>query len=53
LWSLEDLDALPRPRDEFTPATSADWRDSELASWRAAIRRTRYHPEQEDPKEDP
>jgi len=52
LWSLEDLDALPRPRDEFTPATSADWRDSELASWRAAIRRTRYHPQQEDPKED-
>ena len=53
LWSLEDLDALPRPRDEFTPAKSADWRDSELASWRAAIRRTRYRPEQEDPKEDP
>ena len=53
LWSLEDLDALPRPRDEFTPATSADWRDTELASWRAAIRRTRYHPQQEDPKEDP
>jgi glycerol kinase len=52
LWSLEDLDVLPRPRDEFTPATSADWRDSELAFWRAAIRRTRYRPEQEDPKED-
>jgi glycerol kinase len=52
LWSLEDLDALPRPHDEFTPATSAHWRDSELAFWRAAIRRTRYRPEQEDPKED-
>jgi glycerol kinase len=53
LWSLDDLDALPRLRDEFTPATSADWRDAELALWRAAIRRTRYHPEREDPKEEP
>ena len=53
LWSLDDLDALPRLRDEFMPATSADWRDAELALWRAAIRRTRYHPEREDPKEEP
>jgi glycerol kinase len=53
LWSLDDLDALPRLRDEFTPVTSADWRDAELALWRAAIRRTRYHPEREDPKEEP
>jgi hypothetical protein len=53
LWSLDDLDALPRLRDEFTPATSAHWRDAELALWRTAIRRTRYHPERENPKEEP
>jgi glycerol kinase len=52
-WSLGDLDALPRPRDEFTPAESADWRDRELASWRAAIQRARYQPRREDPKEGP
>ncbi len=52
LWNLDDLDALPRPRDEFTPATSTDWRDTELACWRAAVRRARYHPQREDPKED-
>jgi glycerol kinase len=44
LWSLEDLDALPRPHDEFTPATNTTWRDSKVTSWRAAIRRARYQP---------
>jgi glycerol kinase len=53
LWSLAELAALPRPGDEFTPATSADWQDSQLASWRAAIRRARYNPQHDDPKEDP
>ena len=53
LWSLAELAALPRPGDEFTPATSADWRDSQLDSWRAAIRRARYNPQHDDPKEDP
>jgi len=54
LWSLEDLDALPRPRDEFTPAASTKWRDSEVASWRAAVRRARYRPgKPENPMEDP
>jgi glycerol kinase len=52
-WSLDDLDALPRPRDEFTPAASADWRDRERTSWRAAIQRARYQPRREDPKEGP
>ncbi len=44
LWSLEDLDALPRPHDEFTPASSATWRNGKVASWRAAVRRARYQP---------
>ena len=44
LWSLEDLDALPRPHDEFTPASSKTWRKSKVASWRAAVRRARYQP---------
>ena len=52
-WSLEDLDALPRPSDAFTPAASADWRDRERTSWRAAIQRARYQPQREDPREDP
>jgi glycerol kinase len=44
LWSLEDLDALPRPQDAFTPASSKTWRESKVASWRAAVRRARYQP---------
>jgi glycerol kinase len=52
-WSLDDLDALPRPRDAFTPAASADWRDRERTSWRAAIQRARYQPRYDDPKEGP
>ncbi len=56
LWSAEDLDALPRPHDEFTPAAGAPWRTSEVASWRAAVQRARYRPgngKTEDPMEDP
>ena len=34
LWSLADLAALPRPHDEFTPVTSRNWRDGEVAAWR-------------------
>src|SRR6185437_14157057 len=52
-WSLDGLDALPRPRDEFTPVASPDWRDRELTSWRAAIQRARYQPQREDQREDP
>ncbi|MGD0607600.1 MAG: FGGY family carbohydrate kinase [Streptosporangiaceae bacterium] len=48
LWSAEELDALPRPHDEFTPAAGAQWRAGEVASWRAAVRRARYRP-MEDP----
>src|ERR1700722_9572810 len=44
LWSLEDLDALPRPHDEFTPASGKTWGGSKGASWRAAVRRARYQP---------
>ena len=44
LWSLEDLDALPRPHDELTPASSKTWRESKVASWHAAVRRARYQP---------
>jgi glycerol kinase len=46
LWSAEDLDALPRPHDQFTPAAGAPWRDREVAAWRAAVRRARYRPYQ-------
>lgn len=54
LWDAEDLDALPRPHDEFTPAAGAHWRDREVASWHAAVRRARYRPGKPDnPKEDP
>jgi len=52
-WSLDGLDALSRPRDEFTPVASPDWRDRELTSWRAAIQRARYQPQREDQREDP
>jgi glycerol kinase len=55
LWTAEDLDALPRPRDEFTPAASARWRAREVASWHAAVRRARYQPgtdKPENPQED-
>lgn len=47
LWSFEDLDTLPRPHDQFTPAADAPWRDREVAAWRAAVRRARYRPDQE------
>ena len=56
LWTAEDLDALPRARDEFTPAASAQWRADEVASWHAAVRRARYQPgndKRENPQEDP
>ena len=58
LWSAEDLDALPRPHDEFTPAAGAQWRAREVSSWHAAISRARYRPETpehstpEHPRED-
>jgi glycerol kinase len=58
LWTAADLDALPRPHDEFTPATSAQWRAREVSSWHAAISRARYRPDTtkhstpEDPRED-
>ncbi len=44
-WSAADLDALPRPHDEFTPATSAPWRAAEVSAWHAAISRARYRPQ--------
>ena len=55
LWSTEDLDALSRPRDEFTPATEPRWRQGEVAAWRAAVRRARYRPDEPDhnPREEP
>jgi glycerol kinase len=54
LWSAEELDAFPRPHDEFRPAAGAPWRASEVASWRAAVQRARYRPDKtEDPMEDP
>jgi glycerol kinase len=54
LWSAADLDALPRPHDEFTPAAGTQWRDREVASWHAAVRRARYRPgKPENPMEDP
>ena len=58
LWSAEDLDALPRPHEEFTPATGARWRAREVSSWHAAISRARYRPDTtehstpEQPRED-
>jgi glycerol kinase len=45
LWSEQDLDALPRPADEFTPAADARWRAREVSSWHAAISRARYRPD--------
>jgi glycerol kinase len=56
LWSTEELDALPRPHDEFTPDAGAQWRAGEVASWRAAVQRARYRPgngNAEDLMEDP
>jgi glycerol kinase len=44
LWSAEDLDALGRQHDEFTPGAGAQWRAGEVAAWRAAVRRARYRP---------
>ena len=44
-WSPADLDALPRPHDEFTPATSAPWRAGEVSAWHAAVSRARYRPQ--------
>src|SRR5580692_7004545 len=49
LWSAQDLDALPRPQDEFTPATGAPWRAREVSSWHAAISRARYRPGTAEP----
>ena len=49
LWSAQDLDALPRPQDEFTPATGAQWRAREVSSWHAAISRARYRPGTAEP----
>jgi glycerol kinase len=44
-WSAADLDALPRPHDQFSPATDAPWRAGEVSAWHAAVRRARYHPD--------
>jgi glycerol kinase len=55
LWTAEDLEALPRPRDEFTPTASPQWRAGEVASWHAAVRRARYQPgndKRDKPQED-
>ncbi len=50
LWSAEDLDALREPDDQFTPAAGAQWRASEIAAWRAAVRRARYRPDNGQPE---
>ena len=53
LWSAADLDARPRPHDEFTPGTGANWRAAEVSAWHAAIDRARYRPStQAFPKEE-
>jgi glycerol kinase len=44
LWTAESLDALPRPHDEFTPATDERWRETEVSAWHAAVDRARYRP---------
>jgi glycerol kinase len=45
LWSVASLDALPRPHDEFTPASDERWRAAEVSAWHAAVRRARYRPD--------
>jgi glycerol kinase len=55
LWTADDLDALPRPGDEFTPAASARWRAREVAAWHMAVCRARYQPgkdKRKKPQED-
>ena len=53
LWSAADLEALPRPHDQFTPATDPNWRATEVSAWHAAIARARYRPgTQSLPKEE-
>jgi len=44
LWTTAELDALPRPQNEFTSTAGAQWRASEVAAWHAAVQRARYRP---------
>ncbi|GGE10531.1 glycerol kinase [Aureimonas endophytica] len=41
LWSLADLEALPRRRDIFEPRSSADERAAARAAWAGAVARAR------------
>ena len=54
LWSLEDLDALPRPHDEFTPASSKTWRNKQgRVVARGGPPRALPAPVRDNPMEDP
>ena len=45
IWkSLDEIEALPRPRDGFEPRIKERERDALLAGWREAVARAVYSP---------
>jgi glycerol kinase len=41
LWSLQDMEELARPTDDYEPRSPADLRDQHRAGWLDAVRRAR------------
>ncbi|GAA5055277.1 glycerol kinase [Thermocatellispora tengchongensis] len=41
LWTFDDLEARPRPAEEFAPSIGAEERRARRAAWHEAIRRSR------------
>jgi glycerol kinase len=45
LWTHEQLEALDRPRELYTPTESEAARRARIAAWHAAVARARHHEE--------
>jgi hypothetical protein len=37
VWSMSDLDALPRPRSTYRPGTATGERDKRLQDWHTSV----------------
>jgi glycerol kinase len=48
VWTQQDLENLPRPRDHFEPAESAQQRTRRRSGWQAAVRRARRQADKVD-----
>lgn len=53
VWTLDDLQRLPRERDVFTPAPEAKAADELAQRWSAALRRSRLSPQSPTTEQEP